>query len=71
VTDDWEDLGRPGLVHILITARDETSAYRVFDALVERFPGVNPPAPGPARPGLVVFTVLAPTQDPLPGPAAG
>ena len=53
---------RDGLVHVLITARDETSAYLVFDALVERFPGVEPPTPRPARPGLVTFAVLTPTR---------
>jgi hypothetical protein len=66
-----------GLAHVLITAGDEASAYRVFDALVERFPGVEAPVPWPARPGLVAFRVLAPTLGPaaarraprqLPGP---
>jgi hypothetical protein len=63
-----------GLVHVLITARDETSAYRVFDALVERFPGVEPPVPRPARPGLVAFCVRTPTRTPTdrrPGRPAG
>ncbi len=53
-----------GLVHVLITARDESSAYLVFDALVERFPGVEPPTPRPVRPGLVAFAVLTPTRAP-------
>ncbi len=50
-------------MHVLITAGDETSAYRVFDALVDRFPGVDPlPAPA-ALPGLVVLSVPAPTRE--------
>ncbi|WP_188280116.1 hypothetical protein [Streptomyces sp. CBMA29] len=61
MAEDWEDLREPGVVHVLITARDEASAYRVFDALVDRFPAVGPPAPGRSRPGLVVLAVLAPT----------
>ena len=60
MADAWERLEEPGLVHVLITARDECSAYRVFDALVDRFPAVDP-APGPERQGLVVLAVLAPT----------
>jgi hypothetical protein len=63
MAEDWERLQEPGLVHVLITARDESSAYRVFDALVDRFPAVNPPAPRPARQGLVVLVVLAPTRN--------
>jgi hypothetical protein len=62
VAEDWEDLREPGLVHVLITARDESSAYRVFDALVDRFPAVGPPVPRPGRQGLVVLAVLAPTR---------
>jgi hypothetical protein len=62
---------RDGLVHVLITARDEPSAYRVFDALVERFPGVEPPDPRPSPEDLVVFSVLTPTLGPTPGPAPG
>lgn len=54
-----------GLVHLLITARDEASAYRIFDALVERFPGVEAPCPRPAPDGLVVLSVLAPTLGPV------
>lgn len=50
-----------GLVHVVITARDESSAYRVFDALVEWFPGVEPPDPWPARPGLVALSMFAQT----------
>ena len=56
---------RAGLVHLLITARDEASAYRIFDALVERFPGVEAPCPRPAPDGLVAFSVLAPTLGPV------
>lgn len=62
MADDWEDLREPGVVHVLITARDESSAYRVFDALVDRFPAVGAPTPGTPRPGLVVLAVLAPTR---------
>jgi hypothetical protein len=62
---------RDGLVHVLITARDETSAYRVFDALVERFPGVEPPDPCPSPHDLVVFSVLAPTLGSTPAPPLG
>jgi hypothetical protein len=62
MADEWERLAEPGLVHVLITARDECSAYQVFDALVDRFPAVGPPAPGPVRQGLVVLAVLAPTR---------
>lgn len=51
MAQDWEHLREPDLVHVLITARDESSAYRVFDALVDRFPAVNPPALRPALPG--------------------
>jgi hypothetical protein len=61
VPADWECPQEPGLVHVLITALDETSAYRVFDALVERFPAVDPPQPHPAPPGLVAFAVRTPT----------
>jgi hypothetical protein len=68
--DTWRELRGPGVAHVLITARDETSAYRVFDALVDRFPGVEPPRPGPARSGLVTFAVITPTLGPCPGPAA-
>jgi hypothetical protein len=67
VAEDWEDLREPGLVHVLITARDEVSAYRVFDALVDRFPAVGPPVPGRPRPGLVVLSVLTPTGSPAGG----
>jgi hypothetical protein len=66
VAEDWEHLQEPGLVHVLITARDESSAYRVFDALVERFPTVGPPTPRSEPPGLVVLAVLAPTLGALP-----
>jgi hypothetical protein len=51
-----------GLAHVRITAADEASAYRVFDALVERFPGVEPPVRRPSRHGLVVLAVVAPTS---------
>jgi hypothetical protein len=64
VAEDWERPQWPGFVHVLITARDEASAYRVFDTLVDRFPGVHPPSPCPAGPGLVVFSVLTPTHGP-------
>jgi hypothetical protein len=64
VADAWHWLRYPGLVHLLITARDEASAYRVFDALVERFPGLEPPSLRPAPDGLVAFSVLAPTLGP-------
>lgn len=63
--------GADGLAHVVITARDEASAYRVFDALVERFPGTEAPVPWPARPGVVTLRVLTPTLAPPPGPAAG
>jgi hypothetical protein len=53
--------GDAGVAHVLITAWDENTAYRVFDALVERFPGVDPPVPWPAHPGLVAFRVRTPT----------
>ena len=58
---DWERPQEPGLVHVVITARDEASAYRVFDALVECFPAVEPPQRRPAPPGLVAFVVRTPT----------
>lgn len=61
MAEDRECPQWPGQVHVLITARDEDSAYRVFDALVDRFPEVDPPAMCVSRPGLVVFSVLAPT----------
>lgn len=61
MTEPWEHPREPGLVHVLITARDESSAYRVFDALVESFPAVGPPAPRDDPPGLVVLAVLTPT----------
>lgn len=64
MADDWNLLRWPGLAHVLITARDETSAYRVFDALVDRFPGVNAPCPRQTRPGLVVLSVITPTRSP-------
>lgn len=66
MTEEWDPRRTPGQVHVLITAVDEASAYRVFDALVERFPGVDPPTPQPARPGTVVLAVLAPTLDAVP-----
>jgi hypothetical protein len=47
---------------VRITAADEASAYRVFDALVERFPGMEPPVRRPSRHGLVVLAVVAPTS---------
>jgi hypothetical protein len=53
-------------VHVVITARDADSAYRVFDALVDRFPAVDPPARLAAPPGLVAFAVLTPTRGPEP-----
>jgi hypothetical protein len=64
VAEERDGVRWPGLVHVLITARDEASAYRVFDALVERFRGADPPCPGPAWPGLVVFSFLTPTLGP-------
>jgi hypothetical protein len=81
--ENWEDLREPGLVHVLITSRDESSAYRVFDALVDRFPCTGPPAlrsPGPLgapapgfpRLGLVVLSVHTPTGFPPGGfPSTG
>ena len=62
--EDWTGPWTSGLVHVLITAADEASAYRVFDALVERFPGVEAPTPRPARPGQVALSVLTPTRTP-------
>jgi hypothetical protein len=62
VPDDWERLLEPGLVHVVVTARDATSAYRVFDALVDRFPAVDPPDWLAAPPGLVAFALLTPTR---------
>lgn len=70
VWDQWGQWGASrgrGIAHVLITARDEDSAYRVFDALVECFPGIDPPCPRPARLGLVAFAVVAPTLGPGPG----
>ena len=64
--EKWEPLREPGLVHVVITARDADSAYRVFDALVDSFPAVDPPARLTAPPGLVAFAVLAPTRGPDP-----
>jgi hypothetical protein len=64
--EEWERLHEPGLVHVVITARDADSAYRVFDALVDRFSAVDPPARLAAPPGLVVFAVLTPTRGPEP-----
>jgi len=66
VTDAAQCLRYPGLVHLLITARDEAGAYRVFDALVERFPDLEPPFFRPAPDGLVVFSALVPTLGPPP-----
>ncbi|MBY8878767.1 hypothetical protein [Actinacidiphila acidipaludis] len=66
MTDEWDPRWTPGLAHVLITAGDETSAYRIFDALVDRFPGVEPPTRPPARPGTVVLAVVAPTADAIP-----
>lgn len=63
--------GADGLAHVVITARDEASAYRVFDALVEHFPGVEAPVPWPARPGLVALRVLTPTLLAPLGPTVG
>lgn len=64
--EEWERLYEPGLVHVVITACDADSAYRVFDALVDRFPAVDPPARLAAPPGLVAFAVLTPTRGPEP-----
>lgn len=64
--ETWERLHEPGVVHVVITARDADSAYRVFDALVDRFPAVDPPAPLTAPHGLVAFAVLTPTRGPDP-----
>lgn len=69
--DAWAGRGaerRQGLAHVLITAWDEDSAYRVFDALVECFPGIGPPCPRPVRPGRVALAVVAPTLGRGPGP---
>ena len=66
MTEEWDPRRTPGLVHVLITAADEASAYRIFDALVDRFPGVDPPTHPPAGPGTVVLAMLAPTQDAIP-----
>ena len=66
MTDEWDPRRTPGLVHVLITAGDEASAYRIFDALVDRFPDVGPPTRPPAGPGTVVLAVLAPTVDAIP-----
>ncbi|NUR66315.1 MAG: hypothetical protein HOQ47_11185 [Streptomyces sp.] len=60
--EDWERLAEPGLVCVVVTARDPDSAYRVFDALVDRFPAVGPPACRAAPPGLVSLAFLAPTR---------
>jgi hypothetical protein len=60
--DDWERLREPGLAHVLITACDASSAYRVFDALADRFPAVDPPAWLSAPPGLAAFAVLTPIR---------
>ncbi|WP_031517520.1 hypothetical protein [Streptomyces sp. NRRL F-5123] len=60
--EDWECLREPGLVHVVITAGDAASAYRVFDALVDCFPAVEPPASLGAPPGLVSLAFLAPTR---------
>ncbi|MFI0720360.1 hypothetical protein [Streptomyces sp. NPDC021224] len=59
--EDWECLREPGLVHVVVTAGDAASAYRVFDALVDRFPAVGPPARLGAPPGLVSLAFVAPT----------
>lgn len=61
MAEDWDRLQAPGLVHVLITARDERSAYRVYDALVDCFPGVDAPATCPSHHGLIVLTVMTPT----------
>lgn len=60
--EDWTGPWTSGLVHVLITAADEASAYRVFDALVERFPGVEAPVQWVSRHGLVVLAVPTPTS---------
>lgn len=64
--EERESLHEPGPVHVVMTARDAESAYRVFDALVDRFPAVDPPARLAAPPGLVAFAVLTPTRGPGP-----
>ena len=61
--EDWERLQEPGVVQVVITARDENSAYRVFDALVHCFPAVDAPVSRAAPPGLFALAVLAPTRD--------
>ncbi|SEO96096.1 hypothetical protein SAMN05216267_10616 [Actinacidiphila rubida] len=67
MTEEWDPRRTLSLVHVLITAGDEASAYRIFDALVDRFPGIDAPSPRPpARPGTVVLAVLAPTLDAVP-----
>lgn len=66
MTDERDTRRTTGLVHVLITAGDEASAYRIFDALVDHFPGIDPPTPQPASPGTVVLAVLAPTLDAVP-----
>ncbi|MGW5350709.1 hypothetical protein ACWERV_09345 [Streptomyces sp. NPDC004031] len=63
---DWECLREPGLVHVVVTAGDAASAYRVFDALVDRFPAVGPPARLGAPPGLVSLAFVAPTAPTAP-----
>lgn len=64
--EDWERLREPGLVHVVVTAGDVASAYRLFDALVDRFPAVEPPACLGAPPGLVSLAFLTPTAPTAP-----
>ncbi|MFI0896294.1 hypothetical protein [Streptomyces sp. NPDC020983] len=69
--EDWERLREPGVVQVVVTARDAASAYRVFDELVDRFPGAGAPVPLGAPPGLVSLAFLAPTgprRPESPGP---
>lgn len=61
-TRTWTRTWTSGLVHVLITAADEASAYRVFDALVERFPGVEAPVRGVSGHGIVMLAVSTPTS---------
>lgn len=69
--EDWKCLREPGLVHVVVTAGDAASAYRVFDALVDRFPAVDAPARLGAPPGLVSLAFVTPTAPTAPtAPAA-
>lgn len=71
MAQDWDPGHVPGQAHVVITAADEVAAYRVFDALVDRFPGTDPPIGHHVERDRVELSVLTQTLDPAASPPPG